>query len=142
MGERQASEYLAKNAEKLQQSTGSLYKVDLPDNAIAKMLNYDAPVPESMRKPISEAAMSQFGSGSTGTSGEHLYKEIIANFKQAGHPNPTQAATDWLTKQGVPGMRYLDQGSRTGGAGTSNFVVFPGNEGLLKILERNGKPLP
>lgn len=25
--------------------------------------------------------------------------------------------------------------------GTSNFVVFPGNEGLLKILERNGKPV-
>ena len=27
------------------------------------------------------------------------------------------------------------------GAGTSNYVVFPGNEGLLSILERNNKTL-
>ena len=43
---------------------------------------------------------------------------------------------------GIPGIRYLDGGSRGAGAGTSNFVVFPGNEDLLRILERNGVPLP
>jgi hypothetical protein len=37
---------------------------------------------------------------------------------------------------GIPGIRYLDGGSRTAGAGSSNYVVFPGNEGLLKILGR------
>ena len=39
-------------------------------------------------------------------------------------------------------IRYLDGGSRGAGTGTSNYVVFPGNENLLKILERNGQPLP
>lgn len=117
---------------------GSLYKVDLPDEHIAKMLDYDNPVTDAVRKPLSKAALNQFGSGLTGTSGEKLYKEMIFNFKQAGHPNPTQAATDWLSSQGVPGMRYLDGGSRSNGVGTSNFVIFPKNEGLLKILERNG----
>jgi hypothetical protein len=116
----------------------SLYKVDLPENAIAKMLDYDNPVSDAFRKPLSDAAMNQFGTGLTGTSGEKLYKDVIFNFKQAGHPNPTQAATDWLTQQGVPGMKYLDGGSRGAGAGTSNYVVFPGNESLLRILERNG----
>jgi hypothetical protein len=29
-----------------------------------------------------------------------------------------------LSEKGIPGIRYLDQGSRAGGAGTSNFVVF------------------
>jgi hypothetical protein len=43
-----------------------------------------------------------------------------------------------LRKAGIPGIRYLDGGSRGAGAGTSNYVVFPGEEGLLKILERNG----
>ena len=33
-------------------------------------------------------------------------------------------------------FRYLDGGSRAGGKGTSNFVVFPGNESILKILGR------
>lgn len=46
-----------------------------------------------------------------------------------------------LRDAGIPGIRYLDGGSRGAGAGTSNFVVFPGNEGLLKILERNGQGL-
>jgi hypothetical protein len=46
-----------------------------------------------------------------------------------------------LRKAGIPGIRYLDGGSRGAGAGTSNYVVFPGEEGLLKILERNGAPL-
>ena len=41
-----------------------------------------------------------------------------------------------LRQQGIPGIRYLDGGSRGAGQGTSNYVVFPGNEGLLKILER------
>lgn len=31
-------------------------------------------------------------------------------------------------------------GSRGTGSGTSNFVVFPGNEDILTILERNGTP--
>lgn len=42
---------------------------------------------------------------------------------------------------GIPGIRYLDEASRGAGAGTSNFVVFPGNEGLLKMLEMNDKPM-
>lgn len=131
----------AKNSSIEYTGGGNIYKVDLPDNAIAKMLDYDNPISEAMRKPLSTAALDQFGSGLTGTSGEKLYKEMIFNFKQAGHPNPAQAATDWLTQQGVPGMRYLDGGSRSAGAGTSNYVLFPGNEGLLSILERNGQPI-
>ena len=123
------------------QASGNMYKVDLPDEHIAKMLDYDNPIPEAVRKPLSKAALDQFGSGLTDASGEKLYKEMIFNFKQAGHSNPTQAATDWLTQQGVPGMRYLDGGSRGAGSGSSNFVIFPGNENLLSIMERNGQPV-
>ena len=34
------------------------------------------------------------------------------------------AASKMLQEAGIPGIRYLDQGSRTAGKGTSNFVVF------------------
>jgi hypothetical protein len=44
-----------------------------------------------------------------------------------------------LRRAGIPGIRYLDQASRGTGAGTSNFVVFPGEEGALTILERNNE---
>jgi hypothetical protein len=46
-----------------------------------------------------------------------------------------------LKELGIPGIRYLDSGSRGAGTGSSNFVVFPGNESLLSILERNGQAL-
>jgi hypothetical protein len=120
---------------------GSLYKVDLPDEKIASMLDWDGAVSEAQRKPLSQAAMRDFGSDLSGTSGEHLYKEVVFEFKNAGHANPTQAATDWLRKNGAPGIRYLDAGSRSAGAGSSNFVVFPGEENALSILERNGQGL-
>ena len=135
------ADYLEKNASKFQLSEGSLYKVDLPDEKIARMLDWDKPISDVQRKPISEAAMKDFGSGVSGTSGEHLYKEIVFEFKNAGHPNPAQAATEWLRKNGAPGIRYLDGGSRGAGKGTSNYVVFPGEEDALKILERNGQAL-
>jgi predicted GNAT family acetyltransferase len=49
-----------------------------------------------------------------------------------------------LRELGIPGIKYLDAGSRgQGGTGTRNFVIFPGEEKNLKILERNGqKPTP
>lgn len=50
------------------------------------------------------------------------------------------AASQYLREVGIPGVRYLDAGSR-GKGGTSNFVVFPGEESKLRIMEVNGKPV-
>lgn len=47
---------------------------------------------------------------------------------------PKEAAQA-LRQAGIPGIRYLDQGSRGAGKGTSNFVVFPGEEEALTILD-------
>lgn len=43
-----------------------------------------------------------------------------------------------LREAGVPGIRYLDAGSR-GGDGTRNVVMF--SDDLVKIAERNGQPV-
>ena len=47
------------------------------------------------------------------------------------------AASEYMRSLGVPGIKYLDAGSRSGEKGTRNFVVFPGEEQSLTILERN-----
>ena len=46
-------------------------------------------------------------------------------------------ASDLMRDAGIPGIRYLDGGSRGAGSGTSNFVVF--DPDMIRILERNGE---
>jgi len=46
-----------------------------------------------------------------------------------------------LGKAGIPGIKYLDQGSRGAGDGTRNYVIFPGNEHLIAILRKYGLPI-
>lgn len=128
-------------AKKAINETSYLYKVDLADDAIPKMLDWDSPVAEPLRKQVTSAAMQRFGSGSTGTSGQNLYEELAKEFKWQGSKNPSADAAEFLRQQGIPGIRYLDGKSRAAGEGSYNYVVFPGNENLLKILERNGVPV-
>ena len=128
---------------------GSLYKVDLPDDQIAKMLDWDKPlsqqpkeVQEALQNLSSEAADLYPGLRDAlqpmernSTTGQTIYHALQ---RETGNAN--NAAKD-LRTYGIPGIRYLDGGSRGTGQGTSNFVVFPGNENLLTIIERNGQPM-
>jgi hypothetical protein len=43
---------------------------------------------------------------------------------------------DQLKNSGIPGIKYLDQGSRGGGKGTSNYVVF--NDDIVDIMKKYG----
>ena len=147
--------------------TGALYKVDLPDEHIAKMLDWDKPlsqqspeVQKALFSDIDEAiamtrksleTASERRAPATADGLDKLLRERtrIANLnggnyykqKSLGITSGQPDAAEALRSQGIPGIRYLDGGSRGTGAGTSNYVVFPGNEGLLSILERNGQPL-
>lgn len=150
IGEKYKDKYgrdAAKLAEKLRSGaidykTGSLYKVDLPDEAIARMLDWDKPLSQqaqvvSALRPVSERvpglsdALQEFELGST--TGQAVNNYISKAL------SPADAAR-LLKDAGIPGIRYLDAGSRATG-GTSNFVVFPGEERLLRILERNNQPM-
>jgi len=118
---------------------GFLYKVDLPDEHIAKMLDWDKPLLEqqSLLKSVPEfAEANQAVFGHPISTSEPLADMAYQTLSK--HLGGADKAADLLRKRGIPGIRYLDGGSRSAGAGSSNFVVFPGNEGLLKILERNG----
>ena len=145
---------------------GSLYKVDLPDEHIAKMLDWDKPL--SQQAPEVRSTLNGIMSNEApdfwkafklnDRTGGRAQNEVA---KRYGVPSnelslrggegalraiedvfgKSNSAADLLRKQGIPGIRYLDGGSRGAGTGTSNYVVFPGNEDILKILERNGQPL-
>lgn len=45
-----------------------------------------------------------------------------------------------LREQGVPGIKYLDGGSRAAGEGSRNFVIF--DDSLVSILKKYGVALP
>jgi len=120
---------------------GGLYKVDLPDEAIAKMLDWDKPL--SQQAPEVKNAISALKKANPDG-----YAKLVD--MQMGGPLMDQATGrdlyrsighDPFASSGIPGIRYLDGGSRGTGSGTSNYVVFPGNEDLLTILERNGQGL-
>jgi predicted GNAT family acetyltransferase len=134
--------------------SGNLYKVDLPDEAIAKMLDWDKPL--SQQAPEVQKAVSSLpGMGyadSMKTQGHSLYGSLSDAARWADTDEPgiqkllskaeqQRLAAEKLRALGIPGIRYLDGGSRGAGTGTSNYVVFPGEEGLLSIVERNGQPL-
>jgi hypothetical protein len=117
---------------------GSLYKVDLPDEHIAKMLDWDKPMSE---QPHVLKALGRLGIPASPTlTGEELIKGSLLK-GLSNYDGIVIRGEEALRSKGIPGIRYLDGGSRGAGGGTSNFVVFPGNEGLLQILERNGQPI-
>jgi hypothetical protein len=127
---------------------GALYKVDLPDEQIAKMLDWDKPLsqqPEAVRKAMYDVAGSGRWMNQGGTrkfiEPPPAWMTGGSSYARVGRllDRGDAAASDALRQAGIPGIRYLDGDSRGTGAGTSNFVVFPGNEELLTILERNGQ---
>lgn len=125
-----AAEELTQNGGK----PGHLYKVDLPDDQIAKMLDWDKPL--SQQPEAVKQLAAQFNGGKLpreSMSGDELLRWMQQTMRYTGQSGRPE---DLLHAAGVPGIRYLDQGSRGAGSGTSNFVVFPGNEGVLKILAR------
>lgn len=129
---------------------GSLYKLDIPDTHIDRMLDWDKPL--SQQHPDVQEALKNLGiepkqtnfygitpsgewgitrSGMSDIPGDDIYRMLQ---DQHGH----SAASAKLLEQGIPGIKYLDQGSRTAGEGSRNFVMF--NPEDIRILERNSVP--
>jgi len=169
---------------------GNLYKVDIPDEHIDKMLDWDKPLseqpksvmdavdkilPKSKRDSLAMRGLfgrddyTKFHTGKTIAKplGELTGKEIqvglsseirsafgsdAQNYREAlgdadkflkavagREKNSDSLTSAVLKREGIKGIKYLDQGSRGAGKGTSNFVVF--DDQIPQILEINDKPL-
>jgi hypothetical protein len=171
---------------------GNLYKVDLPDEKITKMLDWDKPL--SKQHPDVQAALKGIAVKFPEIPDFNLQKwmdtdPLASTFHNVLNRdlgvNP-EIIANTLKERGIPGIKYLDEGSRrpgvtsmtqaqldtridilekdiSSGLGnqdrmkeilsalkaerashsnlTRNFVVFPGEEQSMTILERNNKPM-
>jgi hypothetical protein len=126
------------------QAAGALYKVDLPDEIVARMLDWDKPLSQQAPEvqPVLREMMKKARKSFPGIdpAGDPIAGQVHHLYAQHRGGNAA-AVGDELRSAGIPGIRYLDQGSRGTGSGTSNYVIFPGEENALRILERNGMTL-
>ena len=135
-GEPEAAELIAKiDPEKIKEHSGAFYTADLPDEMIDRMLDWDKPLSEQSEYVKNALARSDFAlrdmaydiTGNVDPTGKQIAQTAM---------NAPQFA-ERLKTLGVPGIKYKDAGSRKQpGTGTRNFVVFPGEEKKVRILER------
>ena len=133
--------------------TGAFYKADLPDEKIAKMLDYDLPLHQ--QPPEVQAAVEKIMGLKVDKTKLNEFDDALLNALQTDNTiipkqptNPMgydllrmlgkndQEVARKLQELGVPGVRYFDAGSRDNMQGTRNFVIFPNEEKNVTILER------
>lgn len=122
---------------------GNLYKVDVPDKIVDDMLDLDKPLREQNKKI--QKLFKDFDPDETGEdvyqyllNEEHRSMAIREGIKPGTLPRDNTEAmrrvSQALLDEGIKGNKFLDQGSRAGGKGTRNWVVFDPND--IKILGR------
>ena len=133
--------------------SGAFYKADLPDEKIAKMLDYDLPLHQ--QPPEVQAAVEKLMGLKVDKTKLNEFDDALLNALQTDNTiipkqptNPMgydllrmlgkndQEVARKLQELGVPGVRYFDAGSRDNMQGTRNFVIFPNEEKNVTILER------
>ena len=138
----------------LGQQAGSMYEVQIHANPEA-FLDWDAPLsqqPEVLQDLARRADLSHL----TGRQrrqieawrGEYTPPDGLVVDEPTGNilhsaltdygDNPVEnaALTARLQREGIPGIRYLDGGSRSAGQGSRNYVVF--DDSIIEIIRRYG----
>jgi len=129
-------------------NAGNLYKVDIPDEYIPNMLDWDKPLNqqskelqkaiEATKKFVTKEDLENLGGDINLLYNKDMDVNRFLN-TWADLRGKANAGEELLSQVGVKGIRYKDAMSRGADDGTSNFVVFdPSN---VKILEQNSKPL-
>jgi hypothetical protein len=129
--------------EAAKQRPGRMYEVEIAHPA-SSLLDWDAPIsrqPKVIQKLFGEFAMDQPGDGG------RIYRDIATRRGEEFDDDMTgllsgRAAAEELLQEGIPGIRYLDGNSRSSGAGTRNYVMFPGTEDSIRILRKYGIAAP
>jgi hypothetical protein len=147
---------------------GNLYELDLrwPDAAREAadpmgpqhFLDWDKPlsqqgagVRESVAKflpPAQKGVDPKWGDlgGPFDPSQEYTGQQVLSMLRPEGATASNiiggggRETAEKLRNAGIPGIRYLDAGSRGAGEGTANYVVF--DDAIIELLKRNGIDIP
>jgi hypothetical protein len=136
---------------------GSMYEVNIAADP-AHFLDWDKPLSEQSDHVVNAVADLAAAKGlklgnATGARAYHALAEHLAAPPPPPAPDPggwasvpggpvdmqgrdPAAAAAALRQAGIPGIRYLDAGSRAAGQGTSNHVVF--DPATIEILRKYG----
>jgi hypothetical protein len=108
-----------------------------------EFLHWDKRLSEQSEK-VQSAFKEQFPEGIGGAElyGRDIYKEMGTKKIGGAFYTNKKSASDFLEAKGLKGIKFLDQGSRTAGEGTSNYIVFnPDDLEILRILGLTGAVL-
>jgi len=119
---------------------GNLYKVDIPDELLPKMIDFNKKIteqPKFVQNILSDAMPSKYQNVGNflqkAYSDEKLAGKIIGTERASA-----QELSDWLQSKDVAGIKYFESTSRIGQP-AENFIVFEPSS--VKILEKNNQPL-
>jgi hypothetical protein len=134
--------------------TGYELEIQQPESAL---LDWDAPlhtqragneeVMEKLQKDLDPSRkvdirdLVRYGDEMPGSG---LWRALSSGYREQlrglGVGAQYSAAAQSLAEAGIPGVRYLDAGSRRAGDGTRNYVIFPGAEDSIRILRKYAIP--
>jgi hypothetical protein len=117
---------------------GRMYEVNI-NAAPEQFLDWDKQLsaqPQAVQELISnipqiarqQKFQTEFLGPEKGVTGSGIYRMASQEF-----PN---VASETMREAGIPGIKYLDQGSRTAGQGSSNYVLF--RDDIIDILRKYG----
>ena len=113
---------------------GRMYEVNIKADP-EHFLDWDKPLGNQPAPVVNKLqALPEYNPRSTA---DKLMIDIMMrdNMPSGAGPNHPQV-TEALKAQGIPGIRYLDQGSRGAGEGSRNYVVF--DPSTIEILRKYG----
>lgn len=129
---------------------GKTYEVNIhasPDQLLDwdKPLSQQSPQVQQALRKIDPERMDMTQNQSFDITARKFYDDLAeqADAKRRGsmpYVARKAAASEKLRKAGIPGVKYLDGGSRSAGEGTRNYVIW--DDKLITILRKYGVALP
>lgn len=137
---------IPKMREALSGRPGHLYEVNIDANP-EDFLDWDAPLTEQSRR-VQDAFASidpdMYSPAGGDYDPDELGQIMMGRLADAYRKTGTVGSVGDMARKelaydyGIPGISYLDAGSRGAGDGTRNYVVF--DDSLLSILSKDGQP--
>lgn len=124
---------------KLFEKGGKMYRVEINADP-ARFILYDEPLAKQP-KQIMDAAISAMKAQNP-KANEQTIRNQLQQWTGGDlvHRLDGPKFAKQMADAGIPGIKYLDGGSRTAGAGTNNYVIF--DDTLIKIAEKYGMVIP